>query len=245
VDSTPWYEQAFRADYRQVYPHRDFAAARGEARFLVDQGLAGRVLDLCCGFGRHTLALVELGIDALGLDLSAELLRESAGLPGAERLTGRLVRGDAQRLPFAASAFDGLVNLFSSFGYFGEQGDARMLDEIARVTRVGGRVFMDLMNPAFVRAGLRAESRRADDRGQLREVRELTEDGRRVTKTVELRAAAGTTRRWREDVRLYEHGEVEALLSRRGLQLASAWGGFDGSSFSEGSERMLLCAIRR
>jgi SAM-dependent methyltransferase len=240
-----WYEEAFRADYRRVYPHRDLAAARGEVRFLVEHGVAGRVLDLCCGFGRHTLALVERGIDTLGLDLSAELLREAAGLPGGERLAGRLLRGDALQLPFAAGCFDSVVILFSSFGYFGELGDARMLDEVARVLRAGGSVLLDLMNPPRVRSGLCPESQREGDRYSLRERRTLTEGGRCVTKSVELRIDDGPTRRWREEVRLYDYGEMRTLLGQRGMQLTDAWGGYDGSAFSERAERMLLRAIRR
>ena len=36
-------------------------------------------------------------------------------------------------LPFAAGGFDGVVMLFSSFGYFDDAGNARVLDEVARV----------------------------------------------------------------------------------------------------------------
>jgi len=128
----PWYVEAFREGYLQLYPHRDLGAARREAAFLVARGLRGRVLDLCCGFGRHTLALREQGFDAIGLDLSPELLAHAAQGPGWELLRGRLLRGDARVLPFAERSFGSLVNLFSSFGYFGEEGDRQVLREIAR-----------------------------------------------------------------------------------------------------------------
>ena len=59
-----WFEEAFRDDYRAVYPHRDLEAARPEVRWLVERGARGRTLDLCCGFGRHTLLLRESGVDA-------------------------------------------------------------------------------------------------------------------------------------------------------------------------------------
>jgi hypothetical protein len=101
------------------------------------------------------------------------------------------------------------------------------------------------MNPPFVRAGLRAESQRESDHYSLREQRSLSEGGRRVTKSVELRLDDGPTRRWREDVRLYEYDDMRRLLVPRGLELTAAWGGFDGSALSEGSERMLLRAVRR
>jgi len=244
IPEPPWYEDAFRSDYRQVYAHRNLEAARGEARFLVAHGLSGRVLDLCCGFARHSLALSELGVNVFGLDLSFDLLRDARRLPGSERLAGRLVRADAGRLPFASASFDALVNLFSSFGYFGEQGDARMLDEIARVLRPGGRALLDLMNPPAVRSSLVPRSTREGDGFRLREERRLLEGGRRITKEVELHLDGGV-RRWREDVRMYEEHELRTHLAERGLAVDAVWGDFDGRECSPSSPRMILRARRR
>jgi SAM-dependent methyltransferase len=240
-----WFEEAFRADYRRVYPHRDLESARPEVRWLVAHGLRGRVLDLCCGFGRHSLLMAEAGLDVVGLDLSIELLRAARELPGwKRRLEGRLVRGDARELPFRAGAFDGVACLFSSFGYFGELDDARVLDGIARVLVRGGLAVLDLMNPAFVRAHLAAESAREGDDFLVRERRSLADGGRRVIKEVEL-VVEDEARRWREDVRLYEAHEVRALCAQRGLDVLDLAGAFDGSAFGPRSPRMIVRARKR
>jgi SAM-dependent methyltransferase len=242
----PWYEEAFRADYRRVYPHRDLQGARAEVDFLRAQGVEGRVLDLCCGFGRHSLLLREAGVEVFGLDLSEELLFAARDLPGwDERLRGRLVRADMTQIPFAPSTFDAVVNLFSSFGYLGEEGDARVLLEVARVLRGGGLAVLDLMNPERVRSTLVAASSRRGDGFELEERRRLEEGGRRVVKEVELRLARGGTRRWREDVRLYESREVERMLVEAGLTLAQAWGDFDGRPPSADAPRRIVAARRR
>jgi SAM-dependent methyltransferase len=240
MSETSWYEDAFRAHYLRVYPHRDLEAARPEARWLIERGVAGRTLDLCCGFGRHTLLLAEAGVDVFGLDLSRDLLLQSRALPGAERhLAGRLVRADAREIPFASAAFQTVVNLFSSFGYFGELGDARVLREIARVLQPRGLAVLDLMNPPFVRAGLRAETLREGPDFLLRERRSLEDGGRRVVKEVELRSEE-EVRRWREDVRLYELGEFRSLARDVGLELLDVCGGFDSSAHTATSSRMLV-----
>lgn len=240
-----WFQEAFRADYRRVYPHRDLAAAEPEVRWLIEHGLRGRVLDLCCGFGRHTLLLAENGLRVVGLDLSAELLLSARELPNyARRLEGRLVRADARDVPFANESFDGLVNLFSSFGYFGDLGDARVLREIARVVRPEGLVVLDLMNPGYVRANLQGESVRDGDDFLLRERRSLTEGGRRVIKEVEL-VITGESRRWREDVRLYELDEMRPMCRDVGLDVVSVHGGFDPSPYTATSPRLLIVARKR
>lgn len=245
MSADPWFVEAFRADYLQVYPHRDVDSARREVAWILDQGLTGRVLDLCCGFGRHTLAMREREIDVVGMDLSMDLLERARLLPKSELLDGRLVRGDARRLPFADGVFDGLANLFSSFGYFGEDGDREVLDEIARVTKPGATVVLDLMNPARIRAGLVPHSRTERDGIVLDERRSLEECGRRVVKQVVLTSAHGDQRSWREDVRMYELEEMRALLAQRQFEIVHSAGEFDGSPLTATSARQILIVRAR
>ncbi len=240
----PWYEAAFGRGYLAVYPHRDLASARAEAAALVRQGLAGRALDLGCGFGRHTLALRELGLDAYGLDLSAELLAHARALGREARsgasLEGRLARGDFRALPFAPASFSAACMLFSSFGYLDDEGNARVLAELRRVLRAGAPAVLDLMNPARVRAGLVPESVRERDGFLLHERRALAEGGRRVTKEVRLeRRGEPGARRWREDVRLYEPDELALLGRAAGLALERWAGDFDGSPLAPASPRQI------
>ena len=239
----PWYVEAFREGYLRLYPQRDLSAARREAAFLVERGLRGRVLDLCCGFGRHTLALRESGVDTIGIDLSPELLAHAVASPGWPVLRGRLLRGDARALPFAEASFGSVVNLFSSFGYFGDAGDKRVLLEIARVLAPGGFLAMDLMNPAFVRAKLVPYSRTERDGALLVESRSIAAGGRLVVKEVELHNASGRLR-WREEVRLYEPVELNRWLDAAGLRQVAVCGDFDGSPLSASSPRQLVLAER-
>ncbi|MEZ6015167.1 MAG: class I SAM-dependent methyltransferase [Planctomycetota bacterium] len=244
----PWYVTAFQDDYRAVYSHRDVPSARREVAWVAAGPLAGvdgRVLDLCCGFGRHSLALSERGFRVFGMDLSFDLLRAARDLPdGPARLGGRLARGDMSRLPYRAGAFSAVVNLFTSFGYLGDELDARVLDEVARVLAPGGVLVMDLMNPASVRAGLVPRSREERDGAVLEGVRALADGGRRITKEVRLRLANGVERTWREDVRMYEPAELDALLAARGLEVSGRNGDLAGGAFGPEALRQVVTARR-
>ena len=230
----PWFVEAFKAEYLDVYPHRDLESAQKEAGYLVERGLAGRVLALCCGSGRHCLALRERGIDAFGLDLSIDLLRRARGLDG------RIVCGDARSIPCAEGSFDAVVSLFSSFGYFGDEGDRSVLLEVSRVLKARGLLVLDLMNPPRVRAHLVPTSEVERGGRRIEERRTLADAGRRVVKEVRFQAEDGSSRTWREDVRLYEVSDLLAILPGTGLELVRMDGDYEGSPLSPDSLRQIL-----
>ncbi len=240
----PWFEEAFGAEYLRVYPHRDLDAARREVAHLLTADLADPLLDLCCGFGRHTLALRESGRTAVGVDLSLELLRHARSLPGSERLSGRLARADARALPFEDGSFGAVLMLFSSFGYLDDGANAGVLAEVARVLKARGSAVFDLMNPARIRASLVPESETERDGLVLLERRRLAAGGSRVVKEVTLRRPDGSERSWREDVRLYDPPEFDELCARAGLRVTRRDGDFTPGSFEEASPRQIVWTER-
>jgi len=205
---------------------------------LVELGLAGRVLDLACGFGRHSVAMLERELDVFGFDLSFDLLTQAA-----EPVRSRIARGDARQIPFRSESFDSVAVLFSSFGYFGDEGDRDVTGEIARVLRPGGLCVLDLMNPTRVQASLVPHTRTRQDDYILEEERSLEDEGRRVVKRVKLTGPEGE-RVWREDVRLYEPEEIGALLLEHGLSVERTAGDFDGSPAGPSAARQIVLARR-
>ena len=59
-----WFEQSFGNDYLLVYKHRDHSGAREEVKRMIDWldlPVGAAVFDLCCGMGRHSIALADFG----------------------------------------------------------------------------------------------------------------------------------------------------------------------------------------
>src|SRR5438045_2325682 len=75
--ATPWYREAFQEGYLDLYGHRDLAEAARAVRWLrgaLELRPEQRLLDLCCGPGRHLFFLGQIVSQAVGLDLSRLLL---------------------------------------------------------------------------------------------------------------------------------------------------------------------------
>jgi demethylmenaquinone methyltransferase/2-methoxy-6-polyprenyl-1,4-benzoquinol methylase len=102
----------------------------------IDPHPGQRVLDVATGTGLVAARLVAAGADVVGLDQSEEMLATAR-----ERLDGRatLIRGEAERLPFADAEFDALT-----FTYLLRYVDDRAatMRELARVVRPEGRIGM-------------------------------------------------------------------------------------------------------
>jgi SAM-dependent methyltransferase len=92
-----------------------------------------KVLDLCCGHGNVTAALVAKGAEVIGLDFSVAMLEMArAAVPGAE-----FVEGDAMDLPFEDATFDAVT---IGFGMPHVPDPKKVIGEARRVLRNGGRL---------------------------------------------------------------------------------------------------------
>src|SRR5262245_5505884 len=101
------------------------------------------VLDLCCGVGRHAIALARRGCRVTGVDRTVAYLDQARERARAAGVEVELVRSD-MRAFVRAEAFDAAVNLFTSFGYFDDPlDDLRVARNVAASVRPGGRALFE------------------------------------------------------------------------------------------------------
>ncbi len=232
--SRPWYVEFFRADYPKLYSFEPERSAR-EGQFVrtaLGLNAGARVLDLCCGRGRHLAAL-----QAVGVDLHLPSLR---GLPAA--------CADMRSLPIRAGALDAVTSLFSSFGYLeSDDEDQRVLREVARALRPGGALFLDLLNREHALAGFVPSLQRVEEDGTLVvEQRRFDALASRLTTSFVLIAPSGErTDSVGHSLRLYTLTELSRMLAAAGLRLEHTYGGFGGEEYSLESVRMIAIARKR
>ena len=110
---------------------------------LLEPPAGAELLDVPCGHGRIANRLAARGMRVTGLDLTVgflELARERAAAAGVEV---EYLQGDMRELPFEGR-FDALVNWFTSFGYFDDDTNRRVLEGFRRALRPGGRLLLEL-----------------------------------------------------------------------------------------------------
>ncbi len=249
---TPWYVRFFKGDYLRVYGHTlQQDRTDLETQFAIHAlGIQPhhRVLDLCCGQGRHSIALAKTGLDVTGVDLSVEMLDIAQSEAAAAGLALTLRQADMRQLPDDfESQFDAVINMFSSFGYLeSEEDDQQVLHQIAKALKPGGKLMMDLLNREWVIINNEEFDwqQHEDDRVVLeRRVLNLEKSINHLTYTELL---PDGTRRAMSDlhIRLYTLTEMIKTLGNAGLTLQNVYGGFRGEPYSVNTRRMIVLASK-
>jgi SAM-dependent methyltransferase len=142
-------EDAFDDDYLYFYeelltPER--TAAEVELIWkLLELEPELELLDLACGHGRIANPLAERGVRVTGLDATPrflELARENAARRGVEV---EYVEGDMRSIPWSGR-FDRVLSWFTSFGYFSDDENRKVIAGAFRALRPGGLLAVELNN---------------------------------------------------------------------------------------------------
>jgi SAM-dependent methyltransferase len=119
-----------------------------------------KVLDVCCGMGRHARALSNLGYSVVGVDRDPDVISQARKLGGGRTNSGQdgacpsitapqYVIADIRDYTPDSGAFDVAIVMSQSFGYFDAATNRDVLGRLSNGVREGGRVIVDLWNPEF------------------------------------------------------------------------------------------------
>jgi SAM-dependent methyltransferase len=189
-----------------------------DARLLGD--VRGRtILEVGCGGAMCSRWLARRGAAPVAFDLSAGMLRQARALAVRAGIEVPLVQADAEHIPFRADSFDLAFTAFGAIQFVADS--ARLMREVARVLRPGGRwvfatthptrwAFPDDPGPAGLTATMSYFDRTPyvehDDSGRATyvehhrtlgdRIREIAAAGFRLVDLVEPEWPAGHTREW-------------------------------------------------
>ncbi|HEY7562944.1 MAG TPA: methyltransferase domain-containing protein [Gaiellaceae bacterium] len=198
------------------------------------------VLDAACGYGRHSRALARAGYTVVGLDRSPVLLAEARRRSeGGEGVVW--MEGDYRELPFPAGSFDVVVNLFTSFGFFGDEGDARVLAEFRRVLRPGGVLVVETLHRDRFTAIPHEQDWEDLPDGAVRLDRHVFDPVNGVVEaalTYRPRAGEAATVEYR--LRVYAATELARMAAEAGFAETAFYGGPDGGPLTRESRLVLV-----
>ena len=241
-----WHEtDAFWEDFYPVMFHDGrWEAARSEVDGILSlSGIepGARILDVCCGPGRHSLELARRGHVVTGIDRTASYIVEARDRASQAGLDLDLRVGDVRALSETTS-YDATISIYSSIGYFDDVKERSFLAKVYGCIRDPGVFVLDTVGKEIVISGFKEQNTEEISEGLvLEENRKAAPDWswieNRWTLTCGDVFKAGT---WR--TRLYSGPEISAALQDVGFASVELFGDWLGSEYDDQARRLIVIA---
>ena len=199
------------------------------------------ICDLCCGLGRHSLEFGRLGYRVTGVDRTGLYIEQAKNKANEQGLNIRFAQEDMRSF-FEPDAFDAVINVFTSFGYFEEvTDDKRVLENVYESLKDDGIFLIDIIGKEVL-ARIFQEKRWYEEDGVIiLEESKLSEDW----SLVECRwiiIKDSKQDEFRFTLRLYSAAKLSELLKSCGFGRVEIYGDLSGSPYDLTAKRLVVVA---
>lgn len=252
-----WWENVFDEKYLNTYVDIVTPELTQKQIAFLRQHLqlkrGASILDLACGYGRHTIELARQGYQVIGLDYSKYFIELAKNEAKKQNVKVDFIRDDMRNLSFV-NKFDAVISMFTSFGYFEDEKDnVLVLRKISRALKSKGKFLIDLNNVIWVLVRMSQQGKVDPKTGRLQTLprTERLSNGLKVVIKEEFDPITmrwSMTRTWQEKnqqrsyktkVRMFSLPEINNMMEQSGLQIKKVWGDFEGAPFSFESRRLV------
>lgn len=242
-----WYKEIWSLDIKDMSWTED---TKNQVDFLIKAlDLTGkeRILDLACGFGRHSLEFARRGFCVVGVDITDEYVEDAKKQAEKEKLPATFYHQDIRAVTFEAE-FDVVLNMGDgAIGYLeNEEENLKIFDVIAKALRNGGKHVMDIMSADYADTHFPCNLWEAGTKGITLSRFEWNPDTRIMLygqNDFEYGKALSAPEFVAGDpIRLYHREELEQIMSDRNMKLQQVYGSFEGALGSDNEIKMIICS---
>lgn len=233
-----WYASWFDTPYYHIlYKGRDYTEAQmfmdNLSNYLnIPEG--GKILDLACGKGRHSVYLNSLGYNVKGVDLSEHSIAH------AKQFENETLKFEVHDMtaPYP-DTFDAVFNLFTSFGYFEDENcNLETIKAIKAELNKFGFGVIDFMNSNYVIENLVGDDIKTVEGIDFHQKRYVKEGY--IIKDINF-VAEGEQFEFQERVKAFTLQDFEILFEKAGVHLLDVFGDYKLHKYhAKTSERMIM-----
>ena len=226
----------FDSDYYHIlYKHRDYNEARNFIDNIIeylDLKKGSKILDLACGIGRHSIYLDKLGFKVVGTDKSPNNIKIAKASQNQS-----LNFLQMEMIDNTNHKYDGIFNLFTSFGYVNHDYNLKTVKNIERQLKDNGTVVVDFMNTLFVKNNLVIEETKVINDLSFKIKRRS--DGKFIYKEIKFNDKKDYF--FHEKVMDLSLNDFESYLKRYNLRIIKTFGDYNLNDFDiKNSERLIM-----
>ena len=245
-----WYRIIWTLDIRDQSWVED---TKRQVDFLVKKlGLNGgeRILDLACGFGRHSLELARRGFPVTGVDITKDYVEYARSAAKSEGLNAQFINSDIREADFRGE-YDVVLNMADgAIGYLeNEEENLKIFKVVSRALKRGGKHFMDIMNGDYAETHFPCKLWDDGEKGlTLSQFEWNSETKTLLYGQLGFPYGAELPRPIMEEgntIRLYSLGEVKDIFSGLGMEVKGAWADLTGKPASANDIQMMVYSEKR
>lgn len=209
-----------------------------------------RILDLACGFGRHSLELARRGFDVTGVDITPEYVKYASTQAEKEGLNARFYCRDIRRVDDQGT-FDVVLNMADgAIGYLENDAEnAKIFEVVSRALKPGGKHLMDVMNGDYAKTHFPCKLWDAGDKGLTLSKFEWDAEtktliyGQQDFRFGEVLCSPEITEG--NTIRLYSMDEVAKIFAGLDMHVTQSFADFAGRPLSANAIQMIVCSEKQ
>lgn len=215
-------------------------------------GLSGgeRVLDLACGYGRHSLSLAKKGYSVVGVDITKDYVDDGNMNAKALGVDAEFFCADIRDVKYE-NEFDVVLNMADgAIGYLeNDEENLKIFDVISRALKSGGKHFMDIGNADHADRyfpkrwwEFGARTLALAEFEWNRETRIMLYGGADIPLGEPLKVPEEFTG---DPTRLYGEEEIKGILSQRGMDVKATFCDYSGKPASYRDYQLMVYSQKR
>ncbi|WP_097880158.1 class I SAM-dependent methyltransferase [Streptomyces sp. st140] len=198
-----------------------------------------RVLDQCCGVGVYTVPLAAQGYRTTGVDLHSELLERAAVVCADAKVEAALVQADAREY-VAPGAFDIVLNMYTSFGYFEDpEENLQVLRNAHESLAPDGQLIVDLLSKETYASWV-GPPKIVDIPGGMVVMRDTILDDWTRYRTDWTMVRGNTAEHSSLTCYVYSARELRDMFQQVGFEEVECFGDWDGRPYDGGATRLIM-----
>lgn len=202
-----------------------------------------KVLDVPCGYGRHSIELKRRGFQVTGIDINEEHLTKARD----EEEKIDFLKKDMRNIGKENyNKFDIVINMFYSFGFFKKEEDnKKVMKEFYNALKNNGKLLLhtDVSPEMFGQGKYRFGEERTLSNGKKLVIEETyNAHTRRIEGSWTLISKNKKEKLTPYSVRIYSKQEFESLAKESGFAKVTFYGSFKGNVFTSDSPELIMIA---
>ena len=237
-----FFDGYYKEIWRHIFPEKTTLA---EVDFIINDAKLGSgsyILDIMCGYGRHSLELARRGINVTAVDNLPDYINEIKAKTTAEKLPINCLCEDVLEMQLEHH-YDAIICMGNSLQFFNEDDVLRLLSNISAHLNPGGKFLINTWSLAEIALkNFKDKSwSKIDDLFFLTDSRILFHPTRMETNSIIITDNGDREEKSAVDF-IYSISEIELMLNKAGFQLKEIYSIPGKKLFSIGDPRAYIIA---